>query len=249
MAPGELILPYIGEVHIGTPPFGRVLVESSDGSRTGKATAVDTPDIATTANLACDTSTNPREHPDDDLPQPNTPNHENSHESDINPDKDKYNNEDNKHSDNSNVEGQDADNKDDPYDYATSDYDLWLDREADLAVDAARAGNEARFINDYRGVPGPDQHQHANSNNPNFKTKKQKKDDHKTKAKANAEFKTVWDPRTGERGMAVFVLPAGKKATGRARVVGIARGEEVLVSYGRGFWQGRREGEEEWSLE
>jgi xeroderma pigmentosum group C-complementing protein len=87
-------------------------------------------------------------------------------------------------------------------------------------VDAARAGNEARFVNDYRGVPG------------------------RGGKKANAEFRVVWDLRRGELGMAVFVLPAGKKATGRARVVGVARGEEVLVSYGRGFWQGRREEEE-----
>jgi xeroderma pigmentosum group C-complementing protein len=105
----------------------------------------------------------------------------------------------------------------DGYDYAKSDYDLWLDREGDLAVDAARMGNEARFVNDYRGVPG------------------------REGKKANAEFKVVWDTRTGERCMAVFVLPAGKRAVGKARVVGIARGEEVLVSYGRGFWQGRRE--------
>ncbi|KAK4145203.1 uncharacterized protein C8A04DRAFT_35925 [Dichotomopilus funicola] len=183
LAPGELILPYIGEVHIGTAPFGRI----------------------------------------------------SSHESDVNPDKDKHNDQDNKNNDNNDVDATSVvEDQDDPYDYATSDYDLWIDRESDLAVDAARAGNEARFINDYRGVPGPDQHV-----NSNFKTKKQKKDDQRTKA--NAEFRTVWDPRTGERGMAVFVLPAGKKATGRARTVGITRGEEVLVSYGRGFWQGRRE--------
>ncbi|KAK4242813.1 hypothetical protein C8A03DRAFT_39971 [Achaetomium macrosporum] len=135
LAPGELILPYLGEVHIGTAPFGSPASASDD------------------------------------------------------------------------------------YDYATSDYDLWLDRDADLAVDAARMGNEARFINDYRGVPGRDG------------------------KKANAEFRVAWDPRRGggERCMAVFVLPAGKRAVGRARVVGIAKGEEVLVSYGRGFWQGRRE--------
>lgn len=108
---------------------------------------------------------------------------------------------------------------DDSYDYAQSDYDLWLDREADLAVDAARAGNEARFVNDYRGVPG------------------------RGAKKANAEFRVVWDVRRGERGMGVFVLRAGKRAVGRARVVGVAQGEEVLVSYGRGFWQGRREEE------
>lgn len=114
--------------------------------------------------------------------------------------------------------GTDTNGCDDDYDYAKSDYDLWLDRDADLAVDAARMGNEARFVNDYRGVPG------------------------RGGKKANAEFRVVWDPRrTGERCMAVFVLPAGKRAKGKARVVGIACGEEVLVSYGRGFWQGRRE--------
>lgn len=97
---------------------------------------------------------------------------------------------------------------------ARSDYDLWLDREGDVAVDAARAGNEARFVNDYRGVPGA--------------------------RKPNAEFRDVWWEDLGERGMAVFVLPAGKRAVGRARTVGVAKGEEILVSYGKGFWGGRR---------
>ncbi|KAH6617040.1 hypothetical protein F5144DRAFT_540852 [Chaetomium tenue] len=143
LAPGALILPYLGEVHVGTAPFGRPPHNNSSGGGSG-----------------------------------------------------------------------------DDYDYAGSDYDLWLDREGDLAVDAARAGNEARFVNDYRGVPG------------------------RGGRKANAEFRVVWDVRRGERCMAVFVLRAGKRATGRARVVGVARGEEVLVSYGRGFWQGRREEED-----
>lgn len=105
----------------------------------------------------------------------------------------------------------------DDYDYAKSDYDLWVDRDADVAVDAARMGNEARFVNDYRGVPGA--------------------------KRANAEFRVVWDARMRERCMAVYVLPAGKRAVGKARVVGIAKGEEVLVSYGRGFWQGRNKEE------
>ena len=103
--------------------------------------------------------------------------------------------------------------------HAKSDYDLWLDHAADVAVDAARCGNEARFVNDYRGVPG--------------------------KERANAEFRAVWDPRfgggAGERGMAVFVLPAGKKAVGKAKTVGIAKGDEILISYGKGFWGRRRE--------
>ncbi|KXX75520.1 Histone-lysine N-methyltransferase Su(var)3-9 [Madurella mycetomatis] len=123
LRPGELILPYLGEVHIGTAPFGL--------SRT---------------------------HTDKD--------------------------------------------GGDDYDYAKSDYDLWLDRDADVAVDAARMGNEARFVNDYRGVPRA--------------------------KRANAEFRVVWDARMGERCMAVYVLPAGKRAVGKARVVGIAKGEEIL---------------------
>ncbi|KAB5566602.1 hypothetical protein GE09DRAFT_740784 [Coniochaeta sp. 2T2.1] len=101
-----------------------------------------------------------------------------------------------------------------------SDYDLWLDRDGDVAVDAAEMGNEARFVNDYRGVPGVVQ-------------------------KANAEFRDVWWEDLGERGMAVFVLPAGKRAVGRARTVGVGRGEEILVSYGKGFWDGRLKQQEE----
>lgn len=98
-----------------------------------------------------------------------------------------------------------------------SDYDLWLDRAADVAVDAAVAGNEARFVNDYRGTGRP---------------------------RPNAEFREVWDPRRGERGMAVFVLPAGKRALasggGGDAAAGIAKGDEILVSYGKGFWEKRQ---------
>ncbi|KAI5861343.1 hypothetical protein GGS23DRAFT_147304 [Durotheca rogersii] len=90
--------------------------------------------------------------------------------------------------------------------HEASDYDLWLDRDAGLAVDAHDAGNEARFVNDYRGV----------------------------RARPNCEFRECWDPRRGgERCMAVFVLPAGRNAAG------IAKGEELLVSYGKGFWSER----------
>lgn len=108
-----------------------------------------------------------------------------------------------------------------PHNKRESDYDLWLDREADVAVDADRQGNEARFVNDYRGTGKP---------------------------RANAEFREVWDPRRGERGMAVFVLPAGKRALlqaaangqGSSSVGGIAQGDEILVSYGKGFWEMRQ---------
>lgn len=100
----------------------------------------------------------------------------------------------------------------------TSDYDLSLDRELGVAVDAATAGNEARFINDYRGIreKGP-----------------------------NAEFREAWvaSSRGGfERRMAVFVLPAGKSGK---RSAGIKKGEEILVSYGKGFWNERQRGTDE----
>ncbi|KAI1427887.1 hypothetical protein F5Y12DRAFT_125072 [Xylaria sp. FL1777] len=94
-----------------------------------------------------------------------------------------------------------------------SDYDLWLNREADIAVDAEQAGNEARFINDYRGI----------------------------RERPNAEFKQCWDVRSGQQCMAVFVLPSGKNALTKAGAGGIAKGTEILVSYGKGFWSKRRE--------
>lgn len=94
--------------------------------------------------------------------------------------------------------------------HANSNYDLSLDREHGIGIDADGRGNEARFINDYRGVA----------------------------ERANAEFKEVWDGRRGERGMGVWVLPEGRSGKGK----GIRKGEEILVSYGRGFW-GARKGE------
>lgn len=97
--------------------------------------------------------------------------------------------------------------------HESSDYDLWLDRDADVAIDASRMGNEARFVNDYRGVPDA--------------------------ARPNAEFCEVWDVRRGEKSMAVFVLPAGKKNHGKGN--GIMKGQEILVSYGKGFWGKRKE--------
>lgn len=84
----------------------------------------------------------------------------------------------------------------------------WLDRDAELAVDAEKAGNEARFINDFRGVGD----------------------------QPNSEFRETWDPRRGERCMAVFVLPSSKKQAAG----GIKKGDEILVSYGKGFWSKRK---------
>ncbi|KAG6005181.1 hypothetical protein E4U21_000373 [Claviceps maximensis] len=114
-----------------------------------------------------------------------------------------------------------------------SDYDLWLDKEADLAVDAARAGNEARFVNDFRGV----------------------------RERPNAVFGTAWCERWGEVCVGVWVVggrdgdrskdksksKSGSKDKDKTNTkvkarAGIRKGEEIVVSYGKGFW-GQRQGE------
>jgi hypothetical protein len=96
-----------------------------------------------------------------------------------------------------------------------SDYDLSIDREHGIGVDASKMGNEARFINDYRGVS----------------------------AAPNAEFRDIFvrvANQKAEKRIAVFVLSAGKSGK---RAKGIGRGTEILVSYGKGFW-GERKGTE-----
>lgn len=67
-------------------------------------------------------------------------------------------------------------------------------------IDASCMGNEARFVNDYRGI----------------------------KAKPNAMFKDSTLSSQGELGMAVW---SGCQA--------ISRGEEILVSYGKSWWNAR----------
>ena len=93
----------------------------------------------------------------------------------------------------------------------SSDYDLSLDREHGIGVDASQMGNEARFINDYRGVAsGP-----------------------------NAEFRDVYIDLGNakvEKRVGVFTLRAGKSGKYSK---GVAKGQEILVSYGKGFWSER----------
>jgi hypothetical protein len=98
----------------------------------------------------------------------------------------------------------------------TSDYDLSLDRELGIGVDASTMGNEARFINDYRGVSSA----------------------------PNAEFRDIHvDLGNGkvEKRVGVFVLSAGRSGK---RAKGITRGQEILISYGKGFWSERQAAEE-----
>lgn len=93
-----------------------------------------------------------------------------------------------------------------------SDYDMNLDGELGLSVDAVRAGNQSRFANDYRGI--------AERPNAEFR-------DCLIKVPSSRRAGgTKWERRTG-----IFVLPAGNAGK---RKRGIQEGEEVLVSYGKG---------------
>jgi hypothetical protein len=99
-----------------------------------------------------------------------------------------------------------------------SDYDLSLDRELGLSVDAAKSGNEARFANDYRGIA----------------------------ERPNAEFRDCFirvksDKRASgakwERRVGIFVLSTGKAGK---RKGGIKAGEEITVTYGKAYWESRK---------
>jgi len=100
-----------------------------------------------------------------------------------------------------------------------SDYDLSLDRELQggVGIDARRMGNEARFVNDYRGVPM--ERVHGSS-----KVKG-------GKSGPNVMFAERIVEGTGERRLSIIV---GK---GKVR-----RGDELCVSYGKGFWKARGSG-------
>ena len=101
---------------------------------------------------------------------------------------------------------------------AHSDYDLALDRELGLSVDGARAGNESRFANDYRGI--------AERPNAEFR-------DCFVQVPCSKRAEGVkWERRVG-----IYVLSAGKAGKRKA---GIRAGEEVLVNYGKGYWEGRK---------
>ncbi|KZT19398.1 hypothetical protein NEOLEDRAFT_1142187 [Neolentinus lepideus HHB14362 ss-1] len=84
-----------------------------------------------------------------------------------------------------------------------SDYDLTLYRNRDgdvnVGVDASKMGNEARFINDYRGI----------------------------RDKPNAVFQERRSD-SGELRMSVW-----------SSSLPIKKGDEILVSYGKGWWRAR----------
>jgi len=99
-----------------------------------------------------------------------------------------------------------------------SDYDLSYDRETGLSIDSARCGNESRFANDYRGI--------AERPNTEFRDCLVRV---RSDKRANG---TKWERRVG-----IFVLSGGKAGK---RNGGIKAGQEILVNYGKGFWEGRQ---------
>src|SRR5882762_6229375 len=85
-----------------------------------------------------------------------------------------------------------------------SDYDLSLYRSQDganVGIDASTMGNEARFINDYRGI----------------------------RERPNAIFV---DGRSLKGELRMSIGSAGQT---------IKKGDEILVSYGKGWWSARQE--------
>lgn len=99
-----------------------------------------------------------------------------------------------------------------------SDYDLAYDKEGGLSIDSAHCGNESRFANDYRGI----------AERPNIEFR-----DCLVQVKSEKRADGMkWERRVG-----IFVLPAGKAGK---RQGGIKAGEEILVNYGKGFWEGRQ---------
>lgn len=99
-----------------------------------------------------------------------------------------------------------------------SDYDLNYDSGPGLSIDAARCGNEARFTNDFRGI--------AERPNSEFR------DCFVQVTSEKRVSGTKWERRVG-----IFVLSAGNAGH---RKGGIKAGEEILVTYGKGYWEGRK---------
>ncbi|CAK5264872.1 unnamed protein product [Mycena citricolor] len=98
-----------------------------------------------------------------------------------------------------------------------SDYDLSLFRSNDVSIgiDASRVGNEARFVNDYRGVPAQE--------------------------RANAAFV---EDRVGQlriRIESTRMIKKGAAVHGDliSDDVDYVTGEEILVSYGKTWWKAR----------
>jgi hypothetical protein len=112
----------------------------------------------------------------------------------------------------------------------SSDYTLAFVEEGPLrlTLDADTMGNEGRFINDFRGVtiptPGAPLPQRGVAQGGSSGGACAR-----VAARANVRFAARTDVR-GATHMGVFVLPTGR---------GVAKHEELLLSYGKGYWLAR----------
>ena len=91
----------------------------------------------------------------------------------------------------------------------SSDYLCDFGDSSELACDASDYGNESRFVNDFRN----------------------------TGRHPNVEFNLRRDSR-GELRQGVYVKPANESREGKG-FDGVERDEELLVSYGKGYWRSR----------
>jgi SET domain-containing protein len=96
----------------------------------------------------------------------------------------------------------------------TSNFSLVLDSRLGLSIDAEKAGNEARMINDFRGVP--------NSSS----IREQYNAPISTVNRPTVAFELYRHAKTGKVRMGVFAMHRR-----------ISKGDELLVSYGKGFWK------------
>jgi hypothetical protein len=88
-----------------------------------------------------------------------------------------------------------------------------------VGIDAEKMGNEARFINDYRGVP---------ISLPGVRSTSAKTHTILTRPRPNAFFREVWI-----EGMLCMGVWSEKE--------GIRKGEEIVLSYGKGWWSARNQ--------
>ena len=121
---------------------------------------------------------------------------------------------------------------------ASSDYDLSLLRELRIGIDSSTYGNEARFINDYRSIrsfPNAQFEEHW------VKLPSAEQPPHEALSGTHTEDGGIGKQWKWELRMGVFVAGMRRDGKGVGKR-GIVEGEEVVVSYGKGFWKERGSG-------
>ena len=115
----------------------------------------------------------------------------------------------------------------------SSDYDLSLHRELGIGIDASTCGNEARFINDYRGISATPNAQFEERWVRLPPLSKGPLRDSWRQEVGGDEKRWKWELRMG---VSVMGLRRDGEGVGKK---GILAGDEIVVSYGKGFWRER----------